>query len=84
MPNNRQFFVGSARLARGYSGYDHLLDDSPLASMEGQTFATPASAARHAGKLLAGTQDRRCAGGPVILLDAEGTGATYWADGTRA
>lgn len=75
--------IGSARLARGYSGCDHLLDDSPLAAMVGRTYKTEAAAARAAGKLLRGTQDRRCDGGPVILLDEHGAGSTWWTTGGR-
>jgi hypothetical protein len=76
--------VGSASLARGYSAWDHLLDDRPLRAMIGREYPSYAAAARAAHRLLAGTQDRRCAGAPVWILDEEGTGSPYWDDGSVA
>lgn len=68
--------IADARQARGYSGFDHLLDDRPLAGLVGRSFRTLAAAAKEARKLLKGTQDRRCAGAPVTLFDDEGNGWT--------
>lgn len=76
--------IGSVTLASGYSGYDHLLDDSPLHPMRGKTYPSLEKAAKAAGKLLEGTQDRRCAGIPVCVLDDTGSGGYYWTDGTKA
>jgi len=59
--------ITHASIARGYSGYDHLLDDSPLAALVGRTYRDLRTAARAAGRALKGTQDRRCAGAPVWL-----------------
>ena len=70
--------IASARIARGYSGYDHLLDDRPLDAMTGMTYTSLEAAARAAGRLLRGTQDRRCASGPVILTDDSGNGWVRW------
>lgn len=64
--------VKDARFARGYSGYDHLLDDSPLRSIIGREFATLAAAGRAAERAADGTQDKRCASGPVLITDADG------------
>lgn len=74
--------IQSAAQARGYSGFDHLLDDGPLQAMVGRTYKNIEAAARAAGRLLKGTQDRRCAGSPVILTDAEGNGWRRWTDGS--
>lgn len=76
--------ITDARIARGYSGYDHLLDDSPLEAMAGQSYRDVAAAARAAGRYLRGTQDQRCAGAPVILTDDAGNGWRRWTDGTAA
>lgn len=76
--------IGSIRQANGYSGCDHLLDDSHLVSMIGRTYPSAAAAAKAAGRLLKGTQDRRCAGAPVLILDEHGNGSRYWTDGTPA
>ena len=81
--------ITKARQARGYSSCDHLLDDSPLDSMIGRSYRDLAAAARAAGKLLKGTQDRRCAGAPVFLftVDEDGNESAYaprWTDGTSA
>jgi hypothetical protein len=74
--------ITNARLAHGYSGYDHLLDNRPLDVMVGCTYRNLAAAAKAAWKLLHGTQDRRCASAPVILTDDHGNGWTRWTDGT--
>ena len=76
--------IGSVRLARGYTGYDHLLDDEPLRALTGRTFASPAAVCEAAERLLADTQDARCAGAPIVILDERGTGSIWWLDGTPA
>lgn len=76
--------ISSAQHARGYSAWDHLLDDAPLAAMAGRSYRDMGAAARAAAKLTRGTQDRRCAGSPFILTDSDGNGWTYWGNGERA
>lgn len=58
--------ITDARIARGYSGYDHLLDDAPLSAMIGRSYRDLSAAAKAAGKLLKGTQDRRCTTAPAM------------------
>jgi hypothetical protein len=70
--------ITDARLARGYSGYDHLLDDQPLSAIIGRSYASLEAAAKAAGRALRGTQDSRCASTPVILTDSEGNGWVRW------
>ena len=77
--------ITDARIARGYSSYDHLLDDQPLAAIIGREYRTLASAARDAGRALRGTQDRRCGSPQVVCLyDESGNGWRLWTDGSRA
>lgn len=59
--------ITNARFARGYSGWDHLLDDSPLASIIGRTYRSLSAATKAAARAIRGTQDRRCAYSPVTL-----------------
>lgn len=70
--------ITRARLAHGYSGYDHLLDDAPLNAMIGRSYADLDEAAAHAGRLIEGTQDRRCAPAPVRLTDETGAEWIRW------
>ncbi len=59
--------VESASIARGYSGYDHLLNDRPLQAMIGRTYRDLAAAGKAAQKILNGTQDERCSFTPVHI-----------------
>ena len=77
--------VGSATFARGFSGFDHLIDDSALNGMVGKSFRSFKAAAKAAHKMAKETQ-HRCIHSttPIIILDADGNGSRYWNDGTTA
>lgn len=59
--------ITDARFARGHSGWDHLLDDSPLSALVGRTYRSLRAATQAATRAIRGTQDRRCANSPVTL-----------------
>lgn len=72
--------ITRAGFAHGYSGCDHLLDDSGMKAVVGRTFASLTAAANAAAKA-AGKQDKRCAGAPIALFweeDGIEMGKTVW------
>lgn len=75
--------VTNATIAEGYSGYDHLIDNSPLRKIVGCTFPSLQAAAKAAGKALRGTQDKRCAPAPVWIETEDGSWRV-WGDGSVA
>ena len=59
--------VTGAWQRQGYTGWDHLLDDSPLESIIGRNFSSLAEARKAATRALRGTQDQRCDGAPIEI-----------------
>lgn len=53
--------------ARGYTGWDHLLDDTPLSDLIGRRYRSVGEARRAAERVSMRSQDRRCRNAPVRL-----------------
>lgn len=70
--SGRMIMIGKAGIARGYSGYDHLIDGSELHALVGRKFRSVASALKAANREIQRTADRRVRIAPAEIMTAEG------------